>query len=402
MPKALLVHPGTQHAPRLARTLIDIDALTTFWTGIALVQDAPLTKALNTLLPAGFTQRIANRIYRGIPKSYLRAIPALELGTMLAIRRGRPPLEAYLERNRRFQERIPDSEFARADTVIGFDTSSWILARRCREFGKPFILDQSIAHPLEKKRVFEQVVDRFPDWREDLEPPLPAMLEHEREEHATATRIVVASSFTRRSLIAHGTPEERIVTIPYGVDLGAFTPSNEPRGNRPFRFLFIGSVTARKGVPLLLEAWRRLRPANAELVVVGPISPRVRPLLPNLPGLSVLGKRPHSELPDLIRTSDVLVFPSYFEGFGLVVLEAMAGGLPVIASDATVGSDVITDGTDGFLMQADDGDGLCRAMEQAMSQPATIREMGRAARTKAEAYTWERYGERWRELLASL
>ncbi len=398
-PKALLVHPGTQHAPRLARTLIELDALGAFWTGVAFDRAALSTRAMRAALPGKILERIANRIYDGIPGAYLKAIPSLELGTMLAIRRGKPPLEAYLDRNRRFQERIPQSAFTAADTVIGFDTSSWLLARRCRDLGKPFILDQSIAHPLEKKRVFEDVAARFPEWREDLEPPLPAMLEHEEEEHRLAARIVVASTFTKRSLLAHGVAEEKIVTLPYGVDLAAFRPSDRPRRDRPFRFLFIGSITARKGVPLLLEAWRELKPAGAELVFAGPISPRVQPLLPELPGVTFLGKRPHSELPALVRESDVLVFPSYFEGFGLVVLEAMAGGLPVIASDATVGSDVITDGEDGFLMRAGDGDALCQAMERALSTPEKICEMGRAARATAETFTWERYREGWRELL---
>lgn len=397
--KALLVHPGTQHAPRLARTLIELDALTAFWTGVAFDRDALSTRALRAALPGRIVERIANRIYAGIPNRYLHAIPSLELGAMLAIRRGKPPLEAYLDRNRRFQERIPARAFAEADTVIGFDTSSWILARRCRDLGKPFILDQSIAHPLEKKRVFEEVAARFPEWREDLEPPLPAMLEHEAEEHRLASRIIVASAFTKRSLTAHDVPEEKIVTLPYGVDLAAFAPAERPRGDRPFRFLFIGSITARKGVPLLLEAWRKLKPANAELVFAGPISPRVQPLLPNLPGVTFLGKKPHSELPALVRESDVLVFPSYFEGFGLVVLEAMAGGLPVIASDATVGSDVITDGEDGFLMRAGDDDGLCRALETALTEADKIRDMGRAARRTAERYTWPRYAEGWRGLL---
>lgn len=401
-PKALLVHPGTQHAPRLARTLIELDALTAFWTGVAFDRAALSTRAMRAALPGRFIERIANRIYDGIPSAYLKAIPSLELGTMLAIRRGKPPLEAYLDRNRRFQERIPQSAFAAADTAIGFDTSSWLLARRCRDLGKPFILDQSIAHPLEKKRVFEEVAARFPEWREDLEPPLPAMLEHEKEEHRLAARIVVASTFTKRSLLAHGVAEEKIVTLPYGVDLAAFSPSGQPRGDRPFRFLFIGSITARKGVPLLLDTWRKLKPAGAELVFAGPISPRVQPLLPDLPGVTFLGKRPHSELPALVRESDVLVFPSYFEGFGLVVLEAMAGGLPVIASDATVGSDVITDGEDGFLMRAGDGDGLCRALETALSGTDKIRDMGRVARRTAERYTWSRYAEGWRELLTGL
>ncbi|MFQ3638729.1 MAG: glycosyltransferase [Chloracidobacterium sp.] len=344
-------------------------------------------------------ERLGNRLLSGVPGHLLRLRPWRELSALWALRQGGAALEVFLRRNQAFQASIPSSALRAVDVVIGFDTSSWILAERCRDLGKRFILDQSIAHPLWKKQVFEAVAARYPDWRESLTPPLPEMLAHEAKEHDLAASIVVASQFTQRSLVAHGVPPERVVCNPYGVDLAAFYPRAQPEGERPFRFLFLGTLTARKGVPLLLDVWRRLATRRAELWLVGPASPAVRRLVPDLPGLKVLGKRPHRDLPELIRACDVLVFPSYFEGFGLVVLEAMACGVPVIASDATVGPDIITDGCDGWLMTAGDATRLQSAMEDAMSNPVKTFEMGRLARQRATAYTWEAYGARWQTLL---
>lgn len=398
--KVLLAHPGTQHAFQLARRLAQQEILSGFWTGLALREEAWWVRGLTRW--DWIRERLGNRLLAGVPRALLHLRPRRELAALWAVRRGRPALEVFLARNARFQADIPTAALRAASAVIGFDTSSWILAERCRDLGKPFVLDQSIAHPLWKRRVFETVAERHPAWRESVPPPLPAMLAHERTEHELATAIVVAGSFTKRSLLAHGVPEAKIVVNPYGVDLEAFTPRPAPERGRPFRFLFLGSLTARKGVPLLLEVWRKPALRRAELWLVGPVAPTVRRLIPDLPGLSVWGKRPHRDLPDIIRRCDVLAFPSYFEGFGLVVLEAMACGVPVIASDATVGPDLIEDGVDGWLMAAGDGERLQSVMEAAMARPDQIFEMGRLARRKVEAYTWEAYGRRWKALLERL
>jgi glycosyltransferase involved in cell wall biosynthesis len=135
------------------------------------------------------------------------------------------------------------------------------------------------------------------------------------------------------------------------------------------------------------------------LWLVGPVAPEVRPQIPDLPGLKVLGKRPHRDLPDIIRSCDLLVFPSYFEGFGLVILEAMACGVPVIATDATVGPDLIEDGVHGWLMTTGDATRLQMLMEMALTEPARVFDMGRLARQRVETYTWDAYGIRWKTLL---
>ena len=395
--KVLLAHPGTQHAFQLARQLARLGMLEGFWTGLALREEAWWVRQLTQV--EAIRERLGNRLLSGVGRRQLHLRPWRELTALWTLRQGAPALEVFLCRNQHFQESIPTAALRAVDVVIGFDTSSWILAERCRDLGRRFILDQSIAHPLWKKRVFETVAARYPDWRESLVPPLPAMLAHEAQEHALADTIVVASSFTTRSLVAHGVPVERIVCNPYGVDLEAFTPRPPPEAGRPFRFLFLGSVTARKGVPLLLEVWEKLAPRHAELWLVGPVAPEVQPHIPDLPGLKVMGKRPHRDLPDIIRSCDVLVFPSYFEGFGLVVLEAMACGVPVIASDATVGPDLIEDGVDGWLMTAGDAARLQALMETALSRPAETFDMGRLARQRIAAYTWDAYGIRWKTLL---
>lgn len=154
------------------------------------------------------------------------------------------------------------------------------------------------------------------------------------QEHCHATRIVVPSSFVRRTLIENGVSIDKIVVIPFGVDLNAFHPVLRRVMSRPLRFVFVGSMCARKGLPLLLEACRSLAPQNAELWLVGPLSECVARLIPAIKGLRIR-KVPGSEVPYFLRHCEVLVFPSYFEGLAQVQLEAMASGIPIISTEVS-------------------------------------------------------------------
>ena len=100
--------------------------------------------------------------------------------------------------------------------------------------------------------------------------------------------------------------------------------------------------------------------------------------------------------------ADVFVFPSLFEGFALVILEAMAAGLPVITTPNTAGPDLIEDGKEGLIVPAGDANALREAMQSLLHNPERARSMGRAAHEKAKEFTWERYGERWEALVRDL
>lgn len=397
----LLTHPGTQYSYQLARQLARHSLLREFWTGFALPKQAWYTRALKTVLPRRGRRGISNRIIEGVPAVRLRTMPLM--GVMAARRShgGRSPQAVFHEYNEAFQRRIPAAAIRDAAAVIGFDTASWLTAERARSFGAPFFLDQSATHPHVRDGVMREVAARFPRWAGNYETRLPHVFDCERMEHELATQIVVASSFTRRSLVSQGVPAEKIHVNPYGVDLRQFRPASAStqRAGRPLRFLFLGSVSALKGVPLLLDVWRRLDAGGHELHVVGHVGDRFRALIPERPGLKVVGKVPHESLPELVRGYDVLVFPSYGDGFGLVILEALASGLPVITTFATGGPDLIDDGAEGFLIEPGDAEALGRSIKFFMERPERLPEMAAAARRKAERYSWDAYGDRWSLLL---
>jgi starch synthase len=386
----LLAHPGTQYSHQLARQLVRHDALYQFWTGFALATDGLVGQAINKYAPPEWRRKIANRVVRGVPARSLRTMPVIEWKALKRLKDGEPAQRVFHERNRAFQEMIPAASVQKSSAVIGFDTSSWLLAERAAKYGKPYLVNQ---------RIMEKVARSYPDWHAEIEARLPEVLECERREYGLATKIIAASSFSKNSLVSEGVAADRILINPYGVDLESFHPPDAPRTREPVRFLFVGLISARKGVPLLLEAWRKMSLKNAELWMVGPVQERERALIPELPGLEFLGKYPHRELPELLRQCDVLVFPSYCEGFALVLLEALASAMPIITTEATAGPDLIEDGVEGRLIPSGNPDALCAAMREFTNDPDKLESMGRAARQCAEKFSWDAYGDRWQQML---
>jgi starch synthase len=397
--QVLLAHPGTQYSHRLAEQLAQYGSLYEFWTGFALANEAYSTWLLRKCLPLSWQRKISNRVLIGVPARRLRTMPFIEWKALRKIQRGEPPQRVLHRRNQAFQRGIPTRSLKSASAIIGFDTSSWLMAKRAQLLDKPFFLDQSISHPLSNESILKKVGSRFPDWRNDIESRLPEVLACENQEHRLATKIVVASLFTKQTLALNGVDPEKIVVNPYGVNLQLFHPSPAPRRQRKLRFLFLGSISARKGVPLLLEAWRNLASKDAELWIVGPINEHARLLIPALPNLRIVGSYPHRELPKLLHQCDVLVFPSYCEGFGLVLLEALASGLPIITTDATAGPDLIKDGIEGRLIPAGNLEALCEAMRSFVCHRDELEKMSVAARRCAERFSWSDYGDRWQNIL---
>lgn len=397
--KALVVHPGTQHAFRLATELHRLDVLAGLHTGFAAGSGGGWERPIG-LLPAGLRALVSNRMAGGLPARLVNLQAGLELASQVRLRLAGGDGQGVLHwRNERFQRAVPERALREADVVIGFDTSSWILTQRCRALGKPLVMVQTIGHPDAMAKIAEQLTAQFPAWEPTWERRLPRVREAEQIEHDATTLIVGSSRFTRQTLMDHGVAGDKIRVLPHGVDSARFSVAGE-RGNRPFRFVFVGSVSGRKGVPLLLEAWRRLRPAGAELWVVGPIAPAVRKLVPDLPGLRLWGEVPGVAVAGMLQQCDVMVFPSYFEGFGLVILQAMACGLPVITTAATAGPDLIpTPGAGGWIVPTGDLERLAEALEHCLAHQDEMPAVGRIARASAERHNWQVYGRNWLPVL---
>ena len=214
-------------------------------------------------------------------------------------------------------------------------------------------------------------------------------------EYDAADIIDVPSTFAARTFEENGVSRDRVTVSALGVDPLVFQPANA-RDQGRFRVLFVGRLELLKGLPYLLQAFSRLRLPDTELWLAGPSRAEIEPFLRKHQGeFKYLGPVNRDDLPDVYRAASVGVLPSVQEGFGLVLLEAMACGLPVIASTNTAGSDVIRDGTDGFVVPTRDASALEEKLLWLYRHRLEAEEMGREGRRRVlEQFTVAHYAER--------
>lgn len=258
--------------------------------------------------------------------------------------------------------------------------------RAAKRQGATTLVENPMQHPRRWQREVLAECDRFGVEPRDCHAVLPTPLIHRMErEYELCDKIIVPSTVARRSFEQFGYSNKAIVVWP-GVDNLLFSPLVEPRRPPLFRVCYVGRVELAKGVTYLLQAWKRLGLLRAELLLVGEIKPEMGSLLRSYSSADVrlVGVLPPEEVVGRYQESSVFVFPSVNEGFGLVVLEAMACGLPVIASDETGAADCVTEGKEGFVVPARNVDALAEAILWCYRHQDEAIAMGRAARTKVE------------------
>jgi glycosyltransferase involved in cell wall biosynthesis len=397
----LLAHPGTQYALRLARELERHAMLTSFHTCLAVSANSNLARVAQRLAGVlGMKRQFQNRLLEGVSPGKLHCYPTLEIGTLWRMRNSNGAgREILRQRNDRFQQKIPDRAIESADTIVGFDTSSRILAGRAKALGKKFILDRSIGHPRSFAGLSEQLNEHFPGWEDVRNSKSQSELASEEEEHELADLIVVPSRFVAETLREQGVAREKIRINPFGTDTEKFYPAGKVRVKGPLVFLFVGALGARKGLPLLLRAWQQIKSRNAQLWIAGAgyVPAEARSDSPD--SVRWLGAVSRSELPDLFRSAHVFVFPSFFEGLAQAQIEAAASGLPIIATVSSGGEEIVAEGQTGFIIETGNLDQLVERLERFIDDPDLLAAMSERARLKAGQWSWAAYGDRWRDIL---
>jgi alpha-maltose-1-phosphate synthase len=270
------------------------------------------------------------------------------------------------------------------------DCSLWSF-KQAKRFSKACVYDMPTCYFPDWEKIRVELHRTYGDWL----PSSGALaaeewrLEQKREEMALADLTLVASRYVEGT-IRKFYPHKEIARIPYGVDVEFWAPELTEKSSQPLRFIYAGQVSLRKGVPLLVEAWSKAELRDAELTLVGSwaLADSKRAALP--PGVRWVPPCSSQALRDRYRESDVFVFPSFSDGFGLVLLEAMACGLPAVASTASIGPEIITPDC-GFVISPGDVDQLVERLRWFDQHRDEIPAMAKAARSQAELCTWSNY-----------
>lgn len=254
-----------------------------------------------------------------------------------------------------------------------------------REQGVTSIVVRASSHMLTQMAILRGEYEKY-GVKETVE--IQEMIDRCVAEYDAADYVQVPSEFVRSSFLDRGFPEEKIICLPFGVDPERYSVAAHDQ--TVFRLLFVGRIGLRKGVHYLLEAWKKLKLPESELILAGNIEPGFASMLKNYQSLKGL------VLPGFVRNpaqhyaaASVFVFPSLEEGSALVTYEAMAAALPVITTFNS--GSIVRDGVDGLIVPIRDIDAICRSIEKLYRNRDLAREMGASARARVSQHTWERY-----------
>lgn len=272
-----------------------------------------------------------------------------------------------------------------------------------QQHGGVHLCNRGSSHILFQKEI---LAEEFARW--GVRPPdgFPAwVIDRETGEYAASDAVAVPSHFARRTFVEKGVPAEKVYVCPYGVDLSLFRPF--PKEDHKFRILFVGAFSIRKGIGYLFEAVRPLVQAGqVELWLIGGPSPEAKEILARNQDLFInIGFHPRKELAQLYSQGSVMVLPSVEEGLALVQAQAMACGVPVIATPNAGAEDLFTDGAEGFIVPVRDALAIREKIDWLLAHPTEREEMGAAALARVQGLGgWQEYGEKcsdiYRQVLA--
>lgn len=290
------------------------------------------------------------------------------------------------------------------NAVYAYEDGALATFIKAKQLGIKCIYDLPIGYWKSARLLMEKEFEINPDWSSTLTgfSDSSAKLEIKDKELALADVIYVASSFTKKTLNDYPGILPEIKVIPYGFPEVYNKKVYQPLATRKLKVLFIGGLSQRKGLSYLFEAIEGMQ-NKVELTVVGHKAvANCRALNEALEQHRWIPSLSHDEVLVCMREHDVFVFPSLFEGFGLVITEAMSQGVPVITTDRTAGPDVIEDGVDGWIVPAGSSMAIKGVLNKILEEPELLEQFGLAAQTKAKNRPWSVYGQEMADALSLL
>jgi glycosyltransferase involved in cell wall biosynthesis len=393
------------HVQQMVRALDEDGALYAYMTGGVDSCRSALGRRVRNLvgecLPA-VDRQLKRRALDGIPQD--RVVPRWrwEIARLVALRLGGERLaDRVWERQELALDHACAREVQRAKVgFFGIEFGALAALKAAVGIGTPAVVAFLSPHHRTYTRWVETEYEKFPELNAAGRAQIAA-LAHRRnarvdEEAAQSDWIVTGSSFTTKSLVDAGFATGKIVTVPLGAPDPAL-PADALPGARPasLRVAYVGPVSVRKGAHYLLRAWTKAAGAGMELDLYGQV------LLPadlcqaaqaqSRAPIRFHGSIPSAELRHVYLQSSVLVLPTLCDGFGQVVSDALAHGLPVITTHNAGAADAVEHGRSGFIIPPADEDALIRTLTWCVDHPDELHAMRRPALEAASRWTWRHF-----------
>lgn len=403
-------HPGTQHSWQTALALQQLERLAWYATSI-FHQPARWPYRIERYLPAPLADRVGAEFCRfshpGLDPALVRTGGMAEWAERIAARAGFRGLAAQIDRvgNRRFVHHIGTAIDGPEDFALwGFNGSSRTAFSRAKARGRYCVLDRTIGDSRAYNAAMAALQDRYGEWFQPGERAISAaQIADDDAEYELADTILCGSEYAAAT-VRECAPAQaaKLRVLPYCFDEALFggqaAPQPIPR-DQPIRFLFVGQINPRKGIQHLLEAFVAIPASAASLTLVGDLRIPRSVFARYAERVTHIPQVPRAAMPAIMAAHHVLVFPSYFEGSALSLLEALASGLAVIQTRAS-GNGATAE--TGVVLDRPDTDTLREAILAAITNPAQIDTWRAAAQIEAQGYSFARYRDGIAALLGDL
>lgn len=396
-------------AQQVARAFLEHGNLKCFATTFAFRDNSGLSRLLSTLprpLASPIIREFGRRRILEVPEHCVATSSGWELiRSALAKAGASPPIvdRAWDAMAHRFTRHVARTFVPGSEALYAYEYTALEAFAVAKAKGVASVLDLPSLSSREFEALQAREREQFPDLstRHDdyFARAFPRRQRRRDREIELADVIVANSSLTARSHIENGADRSKIVVVPYGAPpaIGAMEAQLDTAG--PMRVIWAGTFSVRKGAHYFLEAWRRVSPSHATAQVFGAVTLPKRLLHPSPAGIEFCGSKPQSDLFAAFRRADVLIFPTLSDGFGMVVTEAFANGLPVIATDRAGAADLIEHGKNGLIVAAGSASAIEEALRWCLDNRQRLFEMRTAALETAKQWQWADYR---RALIAAL
>jgi len=255
------------------------------------------------------------------------------------------------------------------------------------------ILERGSTHIQFQYKILHKEYRKFPNIIFNL--PNNKLIQREIDEYNLVDYIAVPTLFTEKTFIDYGISKTKMFINPYGVDLDIFKEKKFNEINNTLNILFTGNFSVRKGAYIYLQVFELCKDKPfIKFTLVGTIESGLYDyLIPyiNTGQLTYISQLPQKELPNIYQKADIFFFPSYEEGFGLVLLQAMASGLCIIASENS-GFGSIANGDNGYICKLSDYETIVNLFLELYNNKTLLLHHSKNSRnTVINNYSWEDY-----------
>lgn len=393
----VISHSGKQHSYHVAKSLLELDFLNKFYTS-SYIKNSRLQKYFLKKNNQFWTRRFLTGLSGNIINSNWRFEIPEHLGKMLKHDSNKIE-ELVYNRDEKFDTYISTIlSKTKPKYFWGFQGSCMKSLLAVKQNGGVAICELATAHITYAKKILNEEKLLHPEWADSISN-VDFPLHYEKRliaEPNVADVVIAASTFTKMTLIESGVLESKIHILPLGADVEHIKYIKKKRDKKkPLKLLYAGTVTQRKGIYYLLEAMKSLHKSEVELHIIGNVFGSGVAFDNYKDVYTYHGSVSQQQLFELYHDFDVLVLPTIFEGFALVIVEAMAAGLPVVTTAHSIGPELINEDQNGYIVPIRNIDAIKQSIEKIVNKTENeFQEMSKKARTSALNYSWKMYKSR--------